>query len=649
MMCRSTLAVMAVLVLRLVSGEAFAEPLKWNCLLREWRVSPLIPKKLGAANESLDTPLLDETAFTPEGDWENLTREWDPKDNTVCEFGYLNSDRVVYGVAVIECVAAGEGLLAIGADDGFRAYWNGQEVAGSDSVNCVFLDDHLAKVSLRQGRNVLLIKLENWAGPAGFCARLIPHQDTNRRFALYTRDDRILIAQTVAVPDLVFEFLDEAGGLVASLPCSGNRHRWAAWQKVSKRAVWPLYLPEAVPEFARVRLRRDDANGPMLGELTRQQFSEQRVALEDVMTGRYPPLKKTLQLKLPNDDPISGAFFFNAESGAPVAAEETSPGSYLLPDAPLFSVRHPFIAPGRTQGEVLLTLSGGLRAVSKGHKAEAVMLMHVMTTEEKPLAGVLGRLLVGDKSEAVAISDASGQLPFRLTAAEVNELNKAKDVKIEISAPGHAPLRLDPASAQPAEEELAAGLKRRDQNGVMLPTTRMTAVMQKVLPLRVQFINARTSHAITWEDAWVISQLSGAPSTEQHRDESGVALLTQGHGPGSTLLLVAEGFMPQAMETDETVWRSGVLEARMEPAEPLHGIVLDKVGSPLRGAAAWFPEFRGEPLPGGWERTGMDGRFTIRTHTGSPAEIAIYALGGPTFYVPMAVTSEDKPQEVRIK
>jgi hypothetical protein len=45
----------------------------------------------------------------------------------------------------------------------------------------------------------------------------------------------------------------------------------------------------------------------------------------------------------------------------------------------------------------------------------------------------------------------------------------------------------------------------------------------------------------------------------------------------------------------------------------------------------------------------MDGRFTIRTHTGSPAEIAIYALGGPTFYEPMAVTSEDKPQEVRIK
>ena len=107
--------------------------------------------------------------------------------------------------------------------------------------------------------------------------------------------------------------------------------------------------------------------------------------------------------------------------------------------------------------------------------------------------------------------------------------------------------------------------------------------------------------------------------------------------------------MPQAMETDEAVWRSGALEARLRPAEPLHGVVLDRAGSPLRGAAAWFPEFRGESLPGGWERTGMDGRFTIRTHTGSPAEIAIYALGGPTFYVPMAVTSEDKPQEVRIK
>lgn len=640
----SIFAAVAVWIVLWSSGEARAEALAWNCLIREWRLSPLMPKQLSAVNESLDTPLLDEAAFTPEGEWESLVRDWESKTTSVCEFGYLDADRVVYGVAVIECANAGDAVLAMGADDGFRAYWNGKAVAGSNSVSCIFLDDHLAKVSLRRGRNVLLIKLENWAGPAGFCARIIPHQDANRRFALHTREDRIPIAETVVVPDVVFEFLDEAGGLVASLPCSGNRYRWAAWQRASKRAAWVLYLPEAIPEFARVRLRRDHSNGLLFGELTRQQFLQKGVALEDVATGPYPPNQRVLKLELSNDDPLPGALFFSADSGVQVAAEETAPGSYLLADSPLFSVCYQFIALGRTQGEVLLTPSEGARIARRGEEAEAVMLVQVMDAEEKPLAGALGRLLIGEDSEAVAISDVGGALSFRLTAAEVTELANVEGVKIEVSAPGHAPLWLDPA-----EEELEAGLKRRDQNGVMLPTTRMTAAMRRAVPLRVQFIHATTGQAITWEDAWVISQKPGAPSVHQHRDASGIALLTQGHGPGSTLLLVAEGFMPQAVETYEAVWRSGVLEARLQPAEPLHGVVLDRAGSPLRGAAAWFPAFRGESLPGGWERTGMDGRFTIRTHTGSPAEIAIYALGGPTFYVPMAVTSEDKPQEVRIK
>jgi hypothetical protein len=77
--------------------------------------------------------------------------------------------------------------------------------------------------------------------------------------------------------------------------------------------------------------------------------------------------------------------------------------------------------------------------------------------------------------------------------------------------------------------------------------------------------------------------------------------------------------------------------------------VLDAENRPLRGAVGWFPKFEGEDLPGGWERTGMDGRFTIRTHTGSPAEIAIYAKRGPTFEVRMEKTSEDQPMVIRVE
>jgi hypothetical protein len=632
--------------------EANAEALKWNCLIQEWRLARPIEKKLDAPSESLDTPLIEEAAFTPEGDWERLVEKWEARILPVVEFGHtLTSAHVGYAVAVIECEEAGEGILAVGGDDGFRAYWNGAEVLASNSVKCVFLDDHVAPVKLRKGRNVLLMKLENWAGPAGFCARLIPHQDSSRRLAVATADDVIPIAEAVQVPDLVFELLDAAGGMVASFPCSGNRYRWAAWQPVSQRVGWLLYLPEAAPTFARVQLKLAGKEARVVAELPGMAFDQPVVMLKKEDWVQDPVRKVDLKLQLPNATPISGAVFFSAMSGERLPTEEVEPGSYRLPDPPLFRSDYAFTAPGRTNGEVWLWPDRDVRVISRGYAAEVVLLAQVVDSGEQPLAGALGRVLVGDKEHAVAISDDQGRLPFRLTAAEVTLLAKEEEevVSIEVSAQGYAPIRLDPKAFQPTEQELAAGLEKPDGGGLTLPTAQLKATLQVGSSLEVAFVNAATGTPIRWEDAWVISQAEGAPSVTQHRDDTGIARLTEGHGPGSRLMLLAEGFIPQAIETDAALWEQGQYQALMQPAEPLHGIVLDADNRPLRGVAAWFAEFQGEEMPGGWVRTGMDGRFTIRTHTGSPVDIAIYGRGGPTFYVRMEKTSEERPMEIRLK
>jgi hypothetical protein len=630
----------------LATKEVGAEPLSLNCLIREWRLSRPIDKQAGAPHESLDTPLIEEAAFTPEGDWETLTQDWEARTVFACDFGYLNSDRVVYGVAVVECEAAGEAVLAIGADDGFRAYWNGAEVLASNSVNCVFLDDHLAKVTLRQGRNVLLMKLENWAGPAGYCARLTPHQEVSRRLAVATADDQIPIADVVEVPDLVFELLDEAGRTLAQYPCSGNRYRWAAWQRVSRRAAWLLYLPEAMPTFARLRLRLAGETARVVAELPSTAFDLPLAYLKKEDWRRDPV--KTVDITM--HGPISGAVFFSAESGDRVPAEEVAPGTYRLPEPAVFAVEYAFMAPGRTQGTVLLRPGKRARVINRGQIAAAVLLVQAVDEAGRPLAAAVAHLLVKGKKHHTAISDAEGRLPFRLSRSEASWLAGADEVMIEVSAAGHAPVRLNPAAFEPTEQELEAGLRQPDGEGLLLPTTQLKATLAAGKALDVTFIHAFTGEVIQWEDAWVINQAQGgAASVTQHRDQNGIARLTQGHGPGSRLLLVAEGFTPQAVETDAALWERGHFKALMQPAEPLHGVVLDAQNRPLRGAVGWFPKFEGEDLPGGWERTGMDGRFTIRTHTGSPAEIAIYAKRGPTFEVRMEKTSEDQPMVIRVE
>lgn len=641
----------AVLLGAVWTVAANAQPLEWQTMVGEWRISQAYAKQPDAPVESLDVAFIEEGRFHPGGNWQALTAGWQPLRESVCKFSSMGEHEILYAVAVVESPEAASGILALGADDGVRAFWNGREAVRSDTVSCLFLDDHTGSVEVLKGDNILLIKLENWAGPAGFCARLLPHADTARRAAFATAVDTISGGAVLTVPDLSFDLLNRAGELVASHRCAGNRHRWAAWQRGSSRAGWHFYLPTEAEAFCeRIRVWAPlDGSEPsqgeraLLGEWPKAELLGRVLPLPAPKAAPGGKLRQTeTTLTDEKDRPIRGAVFFDAVTGVVSPAEEKAPGVYLLPVPVVYGKELAFTAPGRTEGEVWLGTDGSSRALSKGDPAAVVLNLWLQDETGRPVAGAFGKLLRGEEEEAISVADAEGRLPLRMSAEQVTRLAGSDSVVVEIRAPGFAPVFFRPAEEQP-EEEVETGDEA-------LPATAAHLTLRRVPPLHIQFVNADSGVAITWEDAWAASQAPDAPLSYAKRDDRGIAIMVDGQGPGSRLLLVADGFIPQALEMDEKSWSAGRVVARLKPARPLKGVVLDTEGKPVRGAAAWFPEWMGVSLSGGWERTGSDGKFTIRTHAGVPVEIPIYASGYESIQVEMDPAKHtDTPLEVRLR
>src|SRR5262249_33090510 len=88
------------------------------------------------------------------------------------------------------------------------------------------------------------------------------------------------------------------------------------------------------------------------------------------------------------------------------------------------------------------------------------------------------------------------------------------------------------------------------------------------------------------------------------------------------LIVQAEGYAPDLTEVKKT---SGPLQIRLNPAESVHGKVVDEAGAPVEGAEIYAEEWRGR-------RDGLalraksaaDGTFTIAD---TPADSVKYSVG----------------------
>lgn len=77
-----------------------------------------------------------------------------------------------YVAAYVEVPAACAAEIRLGSDDGFKLWLNGLPLGGVNASRGVGIDADRFSATLRQGRNLLLLKVIQGGGPSGWCLRL---------------------------------------------------------------------------------------------------------------------------------------------------------------------------------------------------------------------------------------------------------------------------------------------------------------------------------------------------------------------------------------------------------------------------------------------------------------------------------------------
>ncbi len=84
------------------------------------------------------------------------------------------NNRVAYLRAAVMARGSQDAILALGTDDGVKAWLNGKPVWQNNATRGLVPDQETVKVRLRNGRNVLLLKVTQDINAWGACARFLP-------------------------------------------------------------------------------------------------------------------------------------------------------------------------------------------------------------------------------------------------------------------------------------------------------------------------------------------------------------------------------------------------------------------------------------------------------------------------------------------
>jgi len=83
-----------------------------------------------------------------------------------------NTNVVAYALAIVEAPKDMTTELLIGSDDGVKVWLNGELVHSNHAHRGLTIDQDKAQVKLRQGTNLLLVKVENGGGDWSLAVRV---------------------------------------------------------------------------------------------------------------------------------------------------------------------------------------------------------------------------------------------------------------------------------------------------------------------------------------------------------------------------------------------------------------------------------------------------------------------------------------------
>ncbi len=144
--------------------------------------------------------------------WKRVTTE----DSMVDLVKAISKEKNIcaYGCCIIECTQSEACALGIGSNDGVRVWLNGEEILDQPGPRTLTPDIDLIPVVLKEGSNILLLKVEQRGLKWGFCCRILPfdHQRVMERLGLFnviTNDKGQPIARFIHSQSLVSKAVQE--------------------------------------------------------------------------------------------------------------------------------------------------------------------------------------------------------------------------------------------------------------------------------------------------------------------------------------------------------------------------------------------------------------------------------------------------------
>lgn len=196
----------------------------------------------GSGGEANAKPAAGQAVQFPGGSC-TWARHVSPEDSIDLDNAVSKTDRVVaYAYAEVESTVDQACILAIGSNDGCRAWMNGEPVLEAPGPRGLQLDHNLVPVALRAGRNSLLLKIEERGNRWAFACRLLPlsYQDFARRLHLFevlSREDGTPVIRPRQAQGLTAALVKSAQ--FEALPVAGSQTvLWAGkWQAGSEMSI----------------------------------------------------------------------------------------------------------------------------------------------------------------------------------------------------------------------------------------------------------------------------------------------------------------------------------------------------------------------------------------------------------------------------
>ncbi len=533
-----------------------APAFEWNVFLGPWNIIGPFPKDsaddVGLDKDYLGTePNADPAATVKCGE---ETLGWKPYEGNVLDFdaafypGKANNDSVAYALTTFKCPTQQQAVLAIGADDGVRAWLNGELVVDHPVRTCVFLDAVRTNVALLAGDNTLLLKVENARGAWAALARLLP-PGVEKPLVTFAWDG-IPGFLEFQVPDLTVEFLNEKSDIVATHHVSGHR------SPNYDRPISPLYATEPKPMPTSVRIRFEGEGAPAFEKTV--PWPETRMGTVAVDAEGHVKLAGTV-IDIETRKPIEGARFAHVGDALPEKTDAN--GEFVLTHLKSLVTRLSVMAPGYRvkEWQLLYPPSGPVRITM--HAGGRTLAGRVTDESGTPLANA--RIRISQRSAPIPdITDADG----KFVIAGLDE--DSSRVYPVVERDGFVPL------AQFSQE---------------LSPTGITEAVYRMKPAAT--VKGRVTAKADGRPLKGVRVLSG---TDRFGSNSGLASVTTDEDgryrltsaqPGDTILhAIAPDFAPVQKILPTEAGKEYQQDFELDPGQNVTGRVIDPDGKPVAGA-----------------------------------------------------------------